>query len=108
MPRGPKLPDEIDDELTLAKAAMSRLEANFLESSKSVMTTARARRSVAQAMTEVGDHLNDFATTESYSPLANGIKKLGRTTKVTAELMASQVILLFTTVNKFSTNISYL
>ncbi|ORY80719.1 Vps5 C terminal like-domain-containing protein [Leucosporidium creatinivorum] len=89
-PRGSRLPGEQDDDLTLAKSAMTRLELQFNETAKVVEKVSKARRQVAQAYNDVGDHLNTFATTETYTPLANGIKKLARTTKVQADLLAVQ------------------
>lgn len=70
---------------------MSKLEHQFNETSKVIERTAKARRQAAQAYVDVGDHLNTFATTESYAPLAEGIKRLARSTKVTADLLAMQV-----------------
>lgn len=70
---------------------MTRLELQFNETAKVVEKVSKARRQVAQAYNDVGDHLNTFATTETYTPLANGIKKLARTTKVQADLLAVQV-----------------
>ncbi|KAK4705602.1 hypothetical protein P7C70_g598, partial [Phenoliferia sp. Uapishka_3] len=89
-PRGQRLPGEQDDELTLAKAAMSKLELNFTETARAVEKVAKARRNVAIAVSDVGDHMNAFATTETYNPLANGIKKLARTTKISADLAINQ------------------
>lgn len=89
--RSSRLPGEQDDDLTLAKAGMSRLELQFNETAKVVEKVSRARRQVAQAYSDVGDCLNTFATTETYAPLAGGIKKLARTTKVQADLLAVQV-----------------
>lgn len=70
---------------------MSKLEYNFTETARAVDKVAKARRNVAIATSDVGDHLNTFATTETYTPLANGIKKLARTTKVSADLAVNQV-----------------
>lgn len=75
----------------MAKSAMTRLELQFNETSKVIEKVSKARRQVALAYNDVGDHLNTFATTETYTPLANGIKKLARTTKVQADLLAVQV-----------------
>jgi hypothetical protein len=94
-PRGARLPGEQDDDLTLAKSAMNRLENQLLDTAKVVEKVSRARRSVAVAYSDVGDHLNTFATTETYTPLASGIKKLARTTKIHADLLAVQVSFVF-------------
>lgn len=88
-PRGPRLPDEQDDDLTLAKSSMTRLEATFFDASKAVERVSKSRRNVAVATSEVADHLVTFASTETYTPLANGIKKLAKSTKVAAELAAA-------------------
>lgn len=75
----------------MAKSAMSGLEHACIDASKVVEKVAKARRGYAGALADVGDHLNTFSTTETYGPLATGIKKLARTTKLTADLAAIQV-----------------
>lgn len=67
---------------------MIRLETAFSETSKVIERIAKSRRAVAAAYADVGDHLTTFSTTESYVPLANGIKKLARTTKIIGDLQA--------------------
>ncbi|KAM0751557.1 hypothetical protein T439DRAFT_312879 [Meredithblackwellia eburnea MCA 4105] len=89
-PRGPRLPGEQDDELTVAKTAMNKLEHNFGEVARGVEKVAKARRNAAVAQADVSDHLQTFATTETYVPLAIGIKKLARTIKVGADLSVNQ------------------
>ncbi|KAI5481067.1 hypothetical protein MNV49_006253 [Pseudohyphozyma bogoriensis] len=89
-PRGSKLPGEQDDELTLAKAAMGKLELQFNETAKAVDKVAKTRRAYALASLDLAEHVNTFATTETYAPLANGMRKLSRTTKVSADLLANQ------------------
>lgn len=90
-PKGARLADEQDDALTVAKGHVSRLEAGLAEAARTVERVAKARRGVATACVDVGEHLGAFASTEAYAPLAGGIAKLARTTKLDADILAAQV-----------------
>lgn len=82
---------ELDDPLTLAKVSMARLEATFLDANKTVEKVSKSRRQAASAVNEVGDQLNTFAMSETYTPLANGFKRLARGMKVDADISNVQV-----------------
>ena len=69
---------------------MSHLELTFSEAAKVVERLSRARRAAAVAQAEVGDQLATFAMTETYAPLAAGVRKVARSVKVGAELMGAQ------------------
>lgn len=70
---------------------MVRLETAFLETAKVIEKIAKARRAVAVGYAEVGEQMVGFATTENHAPLAAGIKKLARTTKILGDLQLVQV-----------------
>lgn len=90
-PKGSRAADEADDSLTVAKGHVGRLELGLAETAKTIERVAKARRSVAVACVDVGEHLASFASTEAYAPLAGGINKLARTTKLNADILAAQV-----------------
>ena len=71
---------------------MSGLETQFDDVAKAVEKVSQARRKAASAQADVSEHLDAFATTEPYLPLAGGIKRLARTLKATADLSAAQAI----------------
>ncbi|BGP22509.1 vacuolar protein sorting-associated protein VPS17 [Rhodotorula toruloides] len=88
--RSSRLPGELDDPLTLAKISMSRLESTFHDTAKTIDRVSKTRRAAATSVNDLGDQLNTFALAESYAPLANGFKRLARTMKVDADLLAVQ------------------
>ncbi|GAA5916372.1 hypothetical protein JCM5296_006190 [Sporobolomyces johnsonii] len=90
--RSSRLPGEVDDPLTSAKISMARLETAFMDAAKVVERTSKTRRAAATAVNELGDQLNTFAMAEGYQPLANGFKRLARSCKVDADLLAIQSI----------------
>ncbi|GJN88144.1 hypothetical protein Rhopal_001100-T1 [Rhodotorula paludigena] len=90
--RSSRLPGELDDPLTAAKISMARLETAFNDSAKVVDKVSKTRRTTATSVSELGDQLTTFAMAESFQPLANGLKRLGRTMKVDADLLANQAI----------------
>ncbi|CEQ39236.1 SPOSA6832_00759, partial [Sporobolomyces salmonicolor] len=90
--RSSRLPGEVDDPLTSAKMSMARLETAFMDTAKVVERTSKTRRATATAVNELGDQLNTFAMAEGYQPLANGLKRLARSCKVDADLLAIQSI----------------
>ncbi|GAA5844375.1 hypothetical protein JCM11251_007590 [Rhodosporidiobolus azoricus] len=90
--RSSRLPGEVDDPLTAAKLAMAKLETSFNDAAKTVDRVSKARRAAAGSVNELGDQLRTFAMAEPYQPLANGFKRLARTVKVDADLLAIQSI----------------
>jgi hypothetical protein len=92
--RSSRLPGEQDDPLTTAKVAMARLETTFHETAKTVDRVSKARRATAEGVNALGDQVQTFAMAEPYAPLANGFKRLARTIKADADLLAVQVRLL--------------
>ncbi|KAK4053406.1 Vacuolar protein sorting-associated protein 17 [Microbotryomycetes sp. JL201] len=90
--RSAKLPGERDDELTVAKVAMSRLETQFDDVAKSVEKSAHAHRKVAMARNDVADHLETLSSTETYGPLSVGIKRLAQVLKVTSDVRNMQSV----------------
>ncbi|GAA5847878.1 hypothetical protein JCM9279_006681 [Rhodotorula babjevae] len=88
--RASRLPGELDDPLTAAKVSMSRLETSFNDASKVLDKVSKKRREAATSVSELGDHLETFAMAEPYAPLAGGFKRLARTMKVDADLLAAQ------------------
>jgi len=89
--RASRLPGELDDPLTAAKVSMSRLETTFNDASKVLDKVSKKRREAATSVSELGDQLETFAMAEPYAPLAGGFKRLARTMKVDADLLAAQV-----------------
>ncbi|GAA5914129.1 retromer subunit VPS17 [Sporobolomyces salmoneus] len=83
---------ELDDPLTLSKISMARLETTFLDASKTVEKLSKSRRQTATAVNELGDQINTYAISETYTPLANGFKRLARGMKVDADILAVQSI----------------
>ncbi|BGP37539.1 Vacuolar protein sorting-associated protein 17 [Rhodotorula kratochvilovae] len=88
--RASRLPGELDDPLTAAKISMARLETAFAETSKTLDSVSKKRREAAKSVSELGDQLATFAMAETYAPLAGGFKRLARTMKVDADLLAAQ------------------
>ncbi|BGP29744.1 Vacuolar protein sorting-associated protein 17 [Rhodotorula toruloides] len=88
--RSSRLPGELDDPLTLAKISMSRLESTFHDTAKTIDRVSKTRRAAATSVNDLGDQLNTFALAESYAPLAAGFKRLARSVKVDADLLAVQ------------------
>ncbi|KPV77236.1 uncharacterized protein RHOBADRAFT_25148 [Rhodotorula graminis WP1] len=88
--RASRLPGELDDPLTAAKVSMSRLETTFNDASKVLDKVSKKRREAATSVSELGDQLETFAMAEPYAPLAGGFKRLARTMKVDADLLAAQ------------------
>lgn len=70
---------------------MSRLETAFNDTSKVLDKVSKKRREAATTVSELGDQLETFAMAETYAPLAGGFKRLARTMKVDADLLAAQV-----------------
>lgn len=89
--RTSRLPGEQDDPLTSAKVSMARLETTFHDTAKTIDRVSKSRRATAGSVNELGGQLDAFAMAEAYAPLANGFKRLARTMKVDADLLAVQV-----------------
>lgn len=70
---------------------MARLETTFHDTSKAVEKLSKARRQAASSVNELGDQLNTYAMSETYTPLANGFKRLARGMKVDADILNVQV-----------------
>lgn len=88
-PRGSRAADEQDDPLSVAKAATTRLELTFSETSKVISSLAKARKAVGAGYGDVGERLVGFSATEVYGPLANGWKRLGRSMRVLGDLQGA-------------------
>ncbi|SCV72472.1 BQ2448_4009 [Microbotryum intermedium] len=88
--RGSKLPGENDDDLTLAKAGLAKIEHHLQETSKSIDRLSRARRQLAIATNDIGDQLTTFSTVETYAPLAGGFKRLARTHKSLSDVLIGE------------------
>ncbi|GAA5993354.1 hypothetical protein JCM11641_000860 [Rhodosporidiobolus odoratus] len=90
--RTSRLPGEQDDPLTSAKVSMARLETTFHDTAKTIDRVSKSRRATAGIVNELGGQLDAYAMAETYAPLANGFKRLARTMKVDADLLAVQSI----------------
>ncbi|KDE08632.1 hypothetical protein MVLG_01093 [Microbotryum lychnidis-dioicae p1A1 Lamole] len=88
--RSSKLPGENDDDLTIAKAGLAKIEHHLQETSKSIDGLSRARRQLAIATNDVGDQLTTFSTVETYGPLAGGFKRLARTHKSLSDVLVGE------------------
>ncbi|KAL0580090.1 Vacuolar protein sorting-associated protein 17 [Marasmius crinis-equi] len=85
------VPDE-DEELQKARFELTKLEGLFFEAAKSVDKLAVSRKTLSAAHSEMGNKLINVATTEAHPPLANALRKLGRTWHSLADLDQAQAI----------------
>ncbi|KAJ8086895.1 Vacuolar protein sorting-associated protein 17 [Marasmius tenuissimus] len=85
------VPDE-DEELQKARFELTKLEGLFFEAAKSVDKLAVSRKTLSAAHSEMGNRLINVATTEAHPPLANALRKLGRTWHSLADLDQAQAI----------------
>ncbi len=107
------VPDE-DEELQLARFELTRLEGQFFDSAKALDRVSLARKCKASydhfsavfvlinasalhsalsvAHAEMGNKLVNVATTETHPPIANALRKLGRTWHTLADLDQAQAI----------------
>jgi hypothetical protein len=85
------VPDE-DEELQLARFELTKLEGQFFDSAKALDRVSLARKSLSVAHAEMGNKLVNVATTETHPPIANALRKLGRTWHTLADLDQAQAI----------------
>ncbi|EIW82305.1 Phox-like protein, partial [Coniophora puteana RWD-64-598 SS2] len=81
-----------DEALQRARFELTKLEGQFFDAAKAIDKLANARKALALAHAEMGNKLVGVATTESHPPLANAIRKLGRTWHSLADLDQAQAI----------------
>ncbi|KAL5508464.1 VPS17 [Sanghuangporus vaninii] len=72
------VPDE-DETLQRARFELTKLEGQFFDSAKAIDKLARARKTLSVAQAEMGNKLISVASAEAHPPLANALRKLGRT-----------------------------
>ena len=107
------VPDE-DEELQLARFELTKLEGQFFDSAKALDRVSLARKcklsydhlyavfvlinapvfhsALSVAHAEMGNKLVNVATTETHPPIANALRKLGRTWHTLADLDQAQAI----------------
>ncbi|KAF9268204.1 hypothetical protein L218DRAFT_954573 [Marasmius fiardii PR-910] len=85
------VPDE-DEELQKARFELTKLEGLFFDTAKAVDKLAVSRKTLAAAHSEMGNKLINVATSEAHPPLANAMRKLGRTWHSLADLDQAQAI----------------
>ncbi|KIJ69961.1 hypothetical protein HYDPIDRAFT_104633 [Hydnomerulius pinastri MD-312] len=85
------VPDE-DEELQRARFELTKLETQFFDAAKAIDKLAITRRSLSTAHAEMGNKLVNVASTEAHPPLANAMRKLGRTWHSLADLDQAQSI----------------
>ncbi|KAI0307029.1 Vps5 C terminal like-domain-containing protein [Multifurca ochricompacta] len=85
------VPDE-DEELQRARFELTKLEGQFFDSAKALDRVSLARKSLSVAHAETGNKLINVATTETHPPIANTLRKLGRTWHTLADLDQAQAI----------------
>ncbi|KAH9049641.1 Vps5 C terminal like-domain-containing protein [Lactarius hengduanensis] len=85
------VPDE-DEELQLARFELTKLEGQFFDAAKALDRVSLARKSLSVAHAEMGNKLVNVATTETHPPIANALRKLGRTWHTLADLDQAQAI----------------
>ena len=107
------VPDE-DEELQLARFELTKLEGQFFDSAKALDRVSLARKcktsydhfsvvfvlinasalhsALSVAHAEMGNKLVNVATTETHPPIANAMRKLGRTWHTLADLDQAQAI----------------
>ncbi|PFH51397.1 hypothetical protein AMATHDRAFT_142590 [Amanita thiersii Skay4041] len=85
------VPDE-DEELQRARFELTKLEGLFFEAAKAVDKLSITRKSLASTHAEMGNRLINVATGEAHPPLANAVRKVGRTWHSLADLDHAQAI----------------
>ncbi|TDL29238.1 hypothetical protein BD410DRAFT_779573 [Rickenella mellea] len=85
------VPDE-DEELQKARFELTKLEGQFFETAKALDKVSRARKNLSIGHAEMGNKLISVATTEAHPPLANALRKLGRTLHSVSDLDQAQAI----------------
>ncbi|KAI9513252.1 Vps5 C terminal like-domain-containing protein [Russula earlei] len=86
-----RVPDE-DEELQRARFELTKLEGQFFDAAKALDRVSLARKSLSAAHGEMGNKLVNVGTTESHPPIANAMRKLGRTWHTLADLDQAQAI----------------
>ncbi|KLO10135.1 hypothetical protein SCHPADRAFT_916441 [Schizopora paradoxa] len=71
------VPDE-DEQLQRARFELTKLEGQFFDAAKAVDKLARVRKGLSATEAELGNKLISVASTEAHPPLANALRKLGR------------------------------
>lgn len=85
------VPDE-DEELQRARFELTKLEGQFFDSAKALDRVSVVRKSLSAAHAEMGNKLVNVAATETHPPIANAMRKLGRTWHTLADLDQAQAI----------------
>ncbi|KAI0268113.1 Vps5 C terminal like-domain-containing protein [Gloeopeniophorella convolvens] len=85
------VPDE-DEELQRARFELTKLEGQFFDAAKALDRVSVARKTLSVAHSEMGNKLINVATSEAHPPIANALRKLGRTWHTVADLDQAQAI----------------
>ncbi|KAI0053731.1 hypothetical protein FA95DRAFT_1552239 [Auriscalpium vulgare] len=85
------VPDE-DEELQRARFELTKLEGQFFDAAKALDKVSASRKVLAVAHAEMGNKLINVATTEAHPPIANALRKVGRTWHTLADLDQAQAI----------------
>ncbi|KAI0254851.1 Vps5 C terminal like-domain-containing protein [Lactifluus subvellereus] len=85
------VPDE-DEELQRARFELTKMEGQFFDAAKALDRVSLTRKSLSVAHAEMGNKLVNVATTEAHPPIANALRKLGRTWHTLADLDQAHAI----------------
>ncbi|KAH9965789.1 Vps5 C terminal like-domain-containing protein [Russula dissimulans] len=85
------VPDE-DEELQRARFELTKMEGQFFDAAKALDRVSLVRKSLSAAHGEMGNKLVNVASTETHPPIANAMRKLGRTWHTLADLDQAQAI----------------
>ncbi|KAI6035047.1 Vps5 C terminal like-domain-containing protein [Pisolithus orientalis] len=81
-----------DEVLQRARFELTKLETQFFDAAKAIDKLAITRRALSAAHAEMGNKLVNVASTEARPPLANALRKLGRTWHSLSDLDQAQSI----------------
>lgn len=81
-----------DEILQRARFELTKLETQFFDAAKAIDKLAITRRALSTAHAEMGNRLVNVASTEARPPLANALRKLGRTWHSLSDLDQAQSI----------------
>ncbi|KAI6047515.1 Vps5 C terminal like-domain-containing protein [Pisolithus marmoratus] len=81
-----------DEVLQRARFELTKLETQFFDAAKAIDKLAISRRALSTAHAEMGNRLVNVASTEARPPLANALRKLGRTWHSLSDLDQAQSI----------------
>lgn len=81
-----------DEVLQRARFELTKLETQFFDAAKAIDKLAITRRALSTAHAEMGNRLVNVASTEARPPLANALRKLGRTWHSLSDLDQAQSI----------------